>query len=152
MEAGRDLLGLSRPNGVQVRLKLDVEIEDECRHLSEPLLEAHQPAATKTRFDALERAMSECPCIRRIAMALATLSSREFNQDASKANRAARRGPVLMGDRGQPARLLLTIEESQPITSKGGSILDWLARSEMARNDFLPPKLTGKRHREADLC
>jgi len=49
-------------------------------------------------------------------MAIATLSSRDFNQDASKAKKAARRGPVFITDRGRPAHVLLTIEEYQRIT------------------------------------
>ncbi len=36
-------------------------------------------------------------------MSVMTLSSREFNQDTSKAKKAARRGPVIITDRGRPA-------------------------------------------------
>ena len=51
-------------------------------------------------------------------MAISTLSSREFNQDASRAKRAARNGPVFVTDRGRPSHVLLTIEEYQRITGK----------------------------------
>ena len=38
-------------------------------------------------------------------MTITTLSSREFNQDASGAKRAARDGPVFITDRDRPADL-----------------------------------------------
>jgi len=43
-------------------------------------------------------------------MPITTLSSRQFNQDASKAKRAALAGPVIITDRGRPAHVLLTFE------------------------------------------
>ncbi len=39
-----------------------------------------------------------------------TMSSRDFNQDASGAKRAAAHGPVYITDRGRPAHVLLTYE------------------------------------------
>ena len=69
-------------------------------------------------------------------MAITTLSSREFNQDASKAKRAARAGPVFITDRGRPAHVLLTIEEYQRITGKGPSIVDLLAFDSDVDDDF----------------
>jgi antitoxin (DNA-binding transcriptional repressor) of toxin-antitoxin stability system len=36
-------------------------------------------------------------------MNVTTVSSREFNQDTSKAKKAARRGPVIITDRGRAA-------------------------------------------------
>lgn len=38
------------------------------------------------------------------------MSSREFNQDASGAKKAAAHGPVYITDRGRPAHVLLTYE------------------------------------------
>lgn len=84
-------------------------------------------------------------------MAITTLSSREFNQDATKAKKAAKRGPVFITDRGRPAHVLLTIEEYQRITHKRESIVDLLAMPEVADIDFEPPKLEGKLYLEADL-
>lgn len=84
-------------------------------------------------------------------MAITTLSSREFNQDATKAKKAAKRGPVFITDRGRPAHVLLTIEEYQRITHKKESIVDLLAMPEIAEIDFDPPKLDGRLYREADL-
>jgi prevent-host-death family protein len=40
-----------------------------------------------------------------------TLSSREFNRETGTAKRAARRGPVVITDRGEPAFVLLAIED-----------------------------------------
>jgi prevent-host-death family protein len=60
-------------------------------------------------------------------MPITTLSSREFNQDTSRAKKAASEGPVFITDRGKPAHVLLSIEEYQRITSKHRSIVDALA-------------------------
>jgi prevent-host-death family protein len=84
-------------------------------------------------------------------MAITTLSSREFNQDATKAKKAAKRGPVFITDRGRPAHVLLTIEEYQRITRNRDSIIDLLAMPEIAEIDFDPPKLGGGLYHEADL-
>ena len=46
-------------------------------------------------------------------MAITKLSSREFNQDTSRAKRAAKRGPVFITNRGRPSHVLLTVEEYQ---------------------------------------
>jgi hypothetical protein len=43
-------------------------------------------------------------------MPVTTLSSREFNQDMSRAKKAAQRGPVFIIDRGRPAHVLLAIK------------------------------------------
>jgi prevent-host-death family protein len=63
-------------------------------------------------------------------MAITTVSSREFNQNASAAKKAAKRGPVFITDRGRPAHVLLTIEEYQRVTGKGKSIIELLAMPE----------------------
>jgi len=60
-------------------------------------------------------------------MRITTLSSREFNQDTSRAKKAATQGPVFITDRGKPAHVLLSIEEYQRITGKQRSIVDALA-------------------------
>jgi prevent-host-death family protein len=84
-------------------------------------------------------------------MAITKLSSREFNQDTSKAKRAAKRGPVFITDRGRPSHVLLTAEEYQRITLGQKSVADLLAMPEAAEIDFEPPRLTGKLHRPANL-
>jgi prevent-host-death family protein len=55
------------------------------------------------------------------------MTSREFNQDASKAKRAASEGPVFITDRGRPAHVLLTIEEYRRLVDREGSIAELLA-------------------------
>ena len=60
-------------------------------------------------------------------MTITTLSSREFNQDASGAKKAASKGPVFITDRGRPAHVLLTIEEYRRLTCPQQSLADLLA-------------------------
>jgi prevent-host-death family protein len=59
-------------------------------------------------------------------MRITTLSSREFNQDTSRAKNAAREGPVFITDRGTPAHVLLSIDEYRRLTGGHGSIIDCL--------------------------
>lgn len=68
-------------------------------------------------------------------MPITTFSSREFNQDAARAKRAARNGPVFITDRGRPAHVLLSIKEYKQITNKGKSIVELLAMPGMAEID-----------------
>ncbi len=60
-------------------------------------------------------------------MTITTLSSRQFNQDASKAKKAAKAGPVFITDRGRPAHVLLTFDEYKKITGGRTKIADLLA-------------------------
>jgi prevent-host-death family protein len=55
-----------------------------------------------------------------------TLSSREFNQDTGRAKNAARRGPVVITDRGRPSHVLLTFDDYQRLIGREGSIVDLL--------------------------
>ncbi len=84
-------------------------------------------------------------------MNITTVSSREFNQDVSKAKRAALKGPVFITDRGHPAHVLLTIEEYQKITDKKESIVELLAMPDVTDLDYKPPRLNKKLYRPADL-
>ncbi len=79
------------------------------------------------------------------------LSSRQFNQDTSRAKRAAKRGPVFITDRGRPSHVLLTVEEYEKITGNQKSITDLLAMPEAADIAFEPPVLTGNVHKPVDL-
>lgn len=54
------------------------------------------------------------------------MSSREFNQDSARAKRAARRGPVVITDRGRPSHVLLTIDEYNRLASRGRNVIDLL--------------------------
>ena len=84
-------------------------------------------------------------------MTITTLSSREFNQDTSRAKKAAKSGPVFITDRGRPAHVLLTIEEYQSVTRSQPSIVELLAMPGVADVDVEPPRLSGVIYRAADL-
>ena len=84
-------------------------------------------------------------------MRITTISSREFNQDVSKAKRAALSGPVFITDRGHPSHVLLTIEEYQKITDRKESIVELLAMPDAADIDFEPPRINKELYRPADL-
>lgn len=74
-------------------------------------------------------------------MAITTLSSREFNQDTSRAKKASANGPVFITDRGKPAHLLLNIQEYQRLSGHGRNILDALSMPGVTDIEFDPPKL-----------
>lgn len=73
-------------------------------------------------------------------MAVTTLSSREFNQDTSRAKRAAERGPVFITDRGRPAHVLLSIEEYQKLVGRSKSLAEALHMPGAADVEFATPK------------
>jgi prevent-host-death family protein len=73
-------------------------------------------------------------------MTILTLSSREFNQDTSRAKKAASEGPVFITDRGKLAHVLLSIEEYQRITGKRRSIVDALSMRGLADIEFEAPR------------
>lgn len=75
-------------------------------------------------------------------MAITTLSSRELNQDVTRAKKAARNGPVFITDRGRVAHVLLTIEAYQKLTGQRRNIADALAMPGVADIDFDPPRVT----------
>ena len=83
-------------------------------------------------------------------MTITTMSSREFNQDASGAKRAASKGPVIITDRGRPAHVLLTIEAYQQLARKATRIADLLAMPGMGDVEFEAPRV-GRLARPADL-
>lgn len=84
-------------------------------------------------------------------MPITTLSSREFNQDTSRAKKAATKGPVVITDRGRPAHVLLTIEDYHKLSGAHASIVELLAMPGAADIGFEPPGLDKPRARPADL-
>jgi len=60
------------------------------------------------------------------AMTITTISSREFNQDTSRAKKAAANGPVFITDRGTPPHVLLTIADYRRLTTGQDSIIERL--------------------------
>ena len=73
-------------------------------------------------------------------MTITTLSSREFNQDTSRAKKAASEGPVFITDRGRPAHVLLSIEDYQRITGKHRNIVDTLSMPGLSDIECDPPR------------
>ena len=68
---------------------------------------------------------------------MTTVSAREFNQDVSAAKRAAAEGPVIITDRGEPAFVLLAIEEYRRLSGSLSDLVSWLAMDDDAI-DFEP--------------
>jgi prevent-host-death family protein len=83
-------------------------------------------------------------------MTITTFSSREFNQDASRAKKAANEGPVFITDRGQPAHVLLSIEDYRKLTGGQMTLGEALAQPHAPDFDFTPPR-AGSLFRAPDL-
>jgi len=84
-------------------------------------------------------------------MSSTTITSRELNQDVSKAKREAMKGPVFITDRGRAAHVLLSIEEYQKIAGMEKSIVELLAMPDASAIDFDPPRLDKEIYHPADL-
>jgi prevent-host-death family protein len=83
-------------------------------------------------------------------MTVTTVTSRQFNQDASGAKKAAQKGPVFITDRGRPAHVLLTIEDYRRLTGSNMTLAEALAQAGGADFDFDPPRV-GRLFKPADL-
>ena len=70
---------------------------------------------------------------------MTTMSSREFNQDAGKANVWLCKALCLLQNRGRLAHVLLTIEEYQKITATHRNMADMLGCPESAEIDLSRP-------------
>ena len=70
-----------------------------------------------------------------------TMSSREFNQDTSRAKKAAADGPVFITDRGRAAHVLLSIEEYRRLSGGDESLLAVLADPASMDIDWEPAKI-----------
>ncbi len=82
---------------------------------------------------------------------MATITSRDFNQDIAGAKRAARRGPVIITDRGKPAYVLMRHETYRKLIGKEPSMADLLAHLASEEIDFDPPKLGDELARPAEF-
>ena len=69
------------------------------------------------------------------------MSSREFNQDVSRAKRAADKGPVVITDRGEPAYVLLNHAAYRRLAGKAPSIVDLLGHEASKDIEFEPPRM-----------
>jgi prevent-host-death family protein len=76
-----------------------------------------------------------------IAVSITTISSREFNQDAGGAKKAAEKGPVFITDRGRPAHVLLSFEAYQKLVGARRSLLEVVAQDEDDDIEFDPPRM-----------
>ncbi|MEP7457415.1 type II toxin-antitoxin system prevent-host-death family antitoxin [Phyllobacterium sp. SB3] len=83
-------------------------------------------------------------------MTITTLSSREFQQNANQAQKAARSGPVFITNRGKPAQVLLSIEEYQRIIGKRRNIVEALSMPGLEDIEFEVPR-SRELPRPADL-
>jgi prevent-host-death family protein len=82
---------------------------------------------------------------------ITTISSREFNQDTSRAKKAAQDGPVFITDRGRPAHVLITIEEYQRLTGAPMTLAEALAQPDVSDFEFDPPKIKGPLSKPVNL-
>ena len=80
-----------------------------------------------------------------------SISSREFNQDVSKAKRASEQGPVFITDRGTPAHVLLTIQDYHKLLRQDDSVAALLSMPESAGIEFTPIRSIQVTKREVDL-
>jgi prevent-host-death family protein len=73
-------------------------------------------------------------------MTITTLSSRELNQDVTRAKKAANDGPVFITDRGRPAHVLLSIEEYLRLKGTQRNIVDALSMPGLSDIEIDIPK------------
>ena len=73
-------------------------------------------------------------------MPITTISSREFNQDTSRAKKAAQVGPVVITDRGKPAHVLLSIAEYRRLAGGAAKIADLLAMPRVEEIELEIPR------------
>lgn len=76
-------------------------------------------------------------------MPITTLTSREFNQDTSRAKKAARRGPVVITDRGKPAHVLMTFQHYERLTGRHRSIVESLSMPGLSDIELDVPRSRG---------
>lgn len=74
-------------------------------------------------------------------MTITTLSSRELNQDVTRAKKATKSGPVFITDRGKPSHVLLSIADYQQLTKQRRSIADALAMPGIENIEFDPQRV-----------
>ncbi|WP_441897001.1 type II toxin-antitoxin system prevent-host-death family antitoxin [Microbacterium sp.] len=69
------------------------------------------------------------------------MTAREFNRDVSAAKREAGLGPVVITDRGEPAFVLLSIQEYRRLGEDGASLVERLSMDEDIDIDFGPAQI-----------
>jgi prevent-host-death family protein len=68
------------------------------------------------------------------------LTSRELNQDVSRAKREAMAGPVFITDRGKPSHVLLSIDAYRKLAARGRTLGESLSMPGAAEIDFDPQR------------
>ena len=84
-------------------------------------------------------------------MGQSTISSREFNQDVSRAKREADAGPVVITDRGEPAYVLLSYARYQALVQPRRSLREALRQEGGDALEFEPGTLGSPGLRVPDL-
>lgn len=72
---------------------------------------------------------------------MTTMTAREFNRDVSAAKREANHGPVVITDRGEPAYVLLSIDEYRRLGEKGTSLVERLSMDDDLDIEFEPTRI-----------
>jgi prevent-host-death family protein len=80
-----------------------------------------------------------------------TMTSREANQDFSRAKREAKSEPVIITERGRPANVLMSYDEYRRLTEKPKSLFDLLAMPGQEEVEFEPPPRQKAAPRPIDL-
>jgi len=73
-------------------------------------------------------------------MSITTLSSREFNQDVTRAKKAAHHGPVFITERGKPSHVLLNLEEYRRLSGNRRTLVEALSMPGLSAIAFDPPR------------
>lgn len=69
---------------------------------------------------------------------MTTMTAREFNRDVSAAKREASVHPVVITDRGEPAYVLLSIDEYRRMGERAVSLVDRLSMDDDLDVEFEP--------------
>ncbi len=69
------------------------------------------------------------------------MTSRDFNQDVGRAKRAAKKGPVIVTDRGKPAYVFMQHETYRRLARQGPNVRALLAQPESEDIEFQAPRL-----------
>jgi prevent-host-death family protein len=69
------------------------------------------------------------------------MTSRDFNQDTSRAKRVAESEPVYITDRGRPAHVLISAEQFEKLSTGGRNIVELLAMPQAGKVRFDPPRV-----------
>lgn len=72
----------------------------------------------------------------------AHFTSREFNQQVTRARRATREGPVFITNRGEPEQVLLSIADYRRLSATRLTLGDLLSNSEVADINLELPSRT----------